>query len=170
MRIYLVGFMSSGKSTIGYQLAKNLRIPFLDTDRQVAALENATVAKIFETKGESYFRQKEQEVLHATFDVPQLVVATGGGTPCFYDNMSQMRKFGFTFYLELSLQKIIYRITNTPKERPLVSGKSPEELELVVNELFDMREKYYKSAHYVVDAANKNAVHYISRIMSGYMY
>lgn len=162
--------MSSGKSTLGYQLAKALSMPFFDIDRQVAAKEQQSVANIFEIHGQEYFRIKEQEALHSTFNFPHLVIATGGGTPCFYDNMDQMKNAGLTFYLKLPLKTLSDRLVQAKKKRPLVSGMPPDELENTVRKLFEVREPYYKQAHYTVDVDNKSAVYYMSRILSGHMY
>lgn len=170
MRIYLVGFMSAGKTTIGYQLSRLLCMPFMDIDKQIALEEGAAVTEIFENFGEAHFRKKEQAVLNATYKIPQLIVASGGGTPCFFDNMEQMKKAGFTFYLKLPIETIVHRLIKTNKERPLVSGKSPEELRTTVQKLFKEREYFYNQAQYAVDASNRNAIHYISRILSGHMY
>lgn len=170
MRVYLVGFMSSGKTTLGFQLARQLKMRFLDLDQYITNTEGDSVQEIFDKFGEPYFRKKEQEALHATFKLPQTVIATGGGTPVQYDNMDQMIKHGLTFYLKLPKEIIIHRIEKSARERPLVKNKTAEALDQFIETLFEKRKSFYEKAHFEVDASNKNALHYITRILSGYMY
>ncbi|ALO16217.1 shikimate kinase [Salinivirga cyanobacteriivorans] len=170
MRVYLVGFMSAGKTTLGFQLARHLRMRFMDLDQCISETEGDSVQDIFEKYGETYFRKKEQQALHNTFTVQQTVIATGGGTPVHFDNMEQMIKHGLTFYLQLPRESIIKRLEKSARERPLIKNKSQEELNRFIEELFEQRKAFYEKAHFEVDASNKNALHYITRILSGYMY
>lgn len=170
MRVYLVGFMGAGKTTIGYQLARNLAMQFIDTDQQIAREQKMPVDVLFAKHGENFFRRAEQKVLHQTFKITQGIISTGGGTPCFFDNMQQMKKNGLIFYLKLPENYILYRLQNSAKERPLINGKDSEKLAETIKILFEKRQSFYEQAHFAVDAANKNALHYISRILSGYMY
>lgn len=170
MRVYLVGFMSVGKTTLGYQLARQLNMRFLDLDQLIANREKQSVQEIFNSQGETYFRQIEKAALHTTFELPQTIVSTGGGTPAHFDNMKQMTKMGLTFYLKLPKKKIIERLELSVKERPLVKNKSPESLDKYIESLIDKRKKFYEMAHFEVDASNKNALHYITRILTGYMH
>ncbi len=170
MRVFLVGFMSAGKTTLGYQLARSLNMRFTDLDQLITRQLQKPIDALFAEHGEDGFREIEKNALHSTFKTPELVLATGGGTPCFFDNMDYMIKNGLAFYLKLPREIIIKRLLKSVKERPLVSGKSYEELETIVHDLYETRKKFYEKAQYSVDASNKNALHYIVRILSGYMY
>ena len=170
MRVYLVGFMGSGKTTIGYQLSRALHMPFIDIDQYITNKYEKTVQEIFDQHGEAHFRELEKSALYDSFQFPNAVISTGGGTPCFFDNINQMNNNGMTFYLKLPQEVILNRLQKSMRERPLVKDKSDEELKQVIRDLFETRRKYYEKAHYAVDAANKNALHYITRILSGYMH
>jgi shikimate kinase len=170
MRVYLVGFMGVGKTTIGYQLSRALNMPFVDIDQYITNKYNTSVQEIFEQQGEAHFREIEKSALYDSFQIPNAVISTGGGTPCFFDNIEQMNKNGMTFYLKLPEDVILNRLSNSMRERPLVKDKSEEELKEIVQNLFESRRSFYEKAHYEVDAANKNALHYITRILSGYMH
>ncbi|MDA3866041.1 MAG: shikimate kinase [Salinivirgaceae bacterium] len=170
MRIYLMGFMSSGKTTHGFQLAKALNLNFLDLDQYIEKKTKISVHELFQTRGEAYFRQLEREALDETFQMPHAVVSTGGGAPCFFDNVQAMNKNGITFYLKLPPKIILHRLQKSTRQRPLLANKTPEELAAYINQLLNERRTFYEQAHYTVDASNKNATHYITRILSGYMY
>lgn len=170
MRVYLVGFMSAGKTTIGYQLSRALNMPFVDTDQYIINKYKKTVQEIFNEHGEEYFRELEKSALHDSFHIPNAVISTGGGTPCFFDNIDQMNKNGMTFYLKLPQESILNRLQKSMRDRPLIKDKNEEELKQVIHDLFETRRKYYEKAYYAVDASNKNALHYITRILSGYMH
>lgn len=170
MRVYLIGFMTAGKTTMGFQLSRELGMQFSDLDQQIATQEQMPVKQIFEKYGENYFREKEKQVLHATFRQNQLIIATGGGTPCFFDNLTQMKKNGLIFYLKIPKELIINRIQKSFNKRPLAANQDTETLTTKVNTLYEKRKYFYQQAHFSVDATNKNALHYITRILSGYMY
>jgi shikimate kinase len=162
--------MSAGKTTIGYQLSKALNMRFVDLDQFITNQNNQSVQEIFDQKGESFFRELEKKALQESFKFPNAVISTGGGTPCFFDNMEQMNKNGMTFYLKLPQEVILKRLQKSMRERPLVKDKTEEELNATIRDLFESRRQYYEKAHYKVDASNKNALHYITRILSGYMH
>ncbi|MFO7863676.1 MAG: shikimate kinase [Salinivirgaceae bacterium] len=170
MRIYLMGFMSSGKTTHGFQLAKALSLSFLDLDQFIERKTKLSVPELFQTRGEACFRQLEREALHETFKMHNTVISTGGGAPCFFDNVQSMNKNGITFYLKLAPQIILKRLKKSTRQRPLLDDKTPEELVVYIKQLLNERQPFYEQAHYTVDASNKNATHYITRILSGYMH
>lgn len=162
--------MGAGKTTIGYQLSRALSMPFIDLDQYIIDQEKQSVQEIFEQYGEDHFRELEKKALHSTFKVSNAIISTGGGLPCFFNNIDQMNKNGMTFYLKLPQEVILKRLIKSMRERPLVKDKTEEELKETIHNLFESRRKYYEKAHYSVDAANKNALHYITRILSGYMH
>ena len=105
MRIYLVGFMGSGKSSLGQRVAANLEVPFFDTDSVIEAQAGMTIPEIFETFGELYFRQVESDILRQTTFYTKSLNATGGGLPCFEDNMAWMNVHGAVSYTHLDVYK-----------------------------------------------------------------
>lgn len=144
--IVLIGFMASGKTTLGKKLASRLGYTFVDTDTLVEQLTGKTVAMLFEQDGEAYFRAREREVLESLKALERYVIATGGGLPCFEDNMSLLNQIGLTIYLKTSPKSITQRLLVAKKPRPLAQGKNEEELLLFVSDLLKNREQYYSQA------------------------
>lgn len=145
-RIYLVGMMGVGKTTLGKQLAKQLRYSFLDTDKAIELSEGKSVAAIFEQHGELYFREIEQRVLKTTGTRNHIVIATGGGTPCYYNNIEWMNQHGTTIYLKAEASFIISRVSLFRDKRPLLKGKSDGELKKIIEDLLEARTPYYEAA------------------------
>ena len=154
MIIYLVGFMGSGKSTLGRHLAKYLNYKFIDLDAFFVSKEKIKIHEFFEKYGESAFRKTEYELLRQIDLSNNLIVATGGGTPCFSDNMDYMRKTGITVFLQLEASLLCKRLINSHTIRPMVIGKTKEELEKWAEEMVIKRAEYYKKAHIIIDARN----------------
>lgn len=156
MRIFLVGFMGCGKSYIGKKLAEMLEFQFADVDSVIENTETlpgtdkVTVAKIFSEKGESYFRQVESNILRGLGKWTEIVIATGGGAACFHDNMAWMNKNGITVYLKTSPELLTERLKNEIAHRPLLQGKTVEELIVFVNQKVSEREKFYNQAQIIV--------------------
>ncbi len=146
-RIYLIGMMGVGKSTLGKQLANALGYSFLDTDTQIAFIEGRSIQRIFDMEGESYFREAEQHILHQTATDVNSVIATGGGTPCFFDNMEWINTHGKSVYLEANAAFIISRVGQNTDKRPLLKGKETGELEPFIDQMLAEREPYYSCAH-----------------------
>lgn len=156
MRIYLIGFMAAGKTSNGKKLAHRLNYDFIDLDNFIENAEKMPVHEIFEQKGEDYFRLLEKEALGTTFLQENIVVSTGGGTPCYFDNMQQMNNFGLTIYFNLPYKMLLHRIKNSKTKRPLVEGKTPKELKKFVSELLKKRDPKYKSAKIIIERANSS--------------
>lgn len=146
-RVYLIGMMGVGKSTLGKQLANALGYSFLDLDKQIVFLEGRSIQHIFEQEGEDYFREAEQHMLHQTVNSNQTVIATGGGTPCFFDNMEWINKQGTSLYLEANTAFIVSRIRHNKDKRPLLKGKEEGELETFITHILAEREPFYSRAH-----------------------
>lgn len=138
--------MAVGKTTIGKQLSKALSLTFIDLDQLVEKNVRKSIPEIFESEGEASFRGAEKKALHQTFKLENVLVATGGGTPCFYDNMMQMNEHGTTIYLHMDPASIAYRLKHAKTERPLVKGKSLEELKEFVKSHLEERTNYYEEA------------------------
>ncbi|NLI24251.1 MAG: shikimate kinase [Bacteroidales bacterium] len=157
MRIFLIGFMGSGKSTIGHHLSRQLGWDFADTDKIIAFQTGLSIPEIFTRHGEPWFREKEREILLSLLSKDNTVIATGGGMPCFADNMEMMNRTGITVYLRLPPEVLSDRLLHGYRERPLLQNKTPEEISLYVAETLRKREPYYNKAALIVDAANKSA-------------
>lgn len=155
-RIVLIGYMASGKSSIGKKLAKKLHFDFVDTDQWIQEKEQKTIAEIFETAGESYFRALEQEAVNMLKDAENTVISTGGGLPCFNNNMDLLLNIGTCIYLKRDVNDLVNRIINSKTERPLANGKSNEELKSFVAEQLELREEFYKRAHFTADRTVQN--------------
>lgn len=157
MRIYLVGYMASGKSGTGKELAKLLDYPFLDTDALVAHKAGKTVSAIFSENGESYFRKLENEVLLETSQLPDAVVATGGGLPCHFGQMEWMNENGITVYLQATPAALSSRLLHSRNDRPLLAQVPDEQLTDKIRQQLEDREPYYLKATLKVEALNLRA-------------
>lgn len=150
MKIVLVGYMGSGKSTIGKLLAGNLDYDFIDLDDYIASSENMEIPKIFESKGEIYFRKKEYEYLNEILNTKDnFVLSTGGGTPCYGENMNAILEVTpNVFYLKVSIAGLINRLLSGKEHRPLIADIPNEELpEFVSKHLFE-RSYFYSQANH----------------------
>lgn len=151
MLIYLVGFMGCGKSTIGKKLANRLGYHFIDLDIYIEQKHMSPIAAIFQKQGEAHFRQLESKSLREIQGFGQ-VIATGGGTACFYDNMDWMNRQGTTIYLELSPEALFSRLVNVKYKRPSTKGLSDEELKQFIIQKLDERKPFYEQAKLKVNA------------------
>ena len=152
-RIILIGYMGAGKTTIGRALAKELDVPFYDLDWYIESRRHKTVAQIFAEEGEEAFRRIEHNMLHEVAEFEDVVISCGGGTPCFFDNMEYMNAQGQVVYLKAEPQVLIDHLRMGRTERPLLKGKSPEELEGFIKEQVRARESYYNQARYIFDVS-----------------
>ena len=117
MRIYLIGFMGSGKTSIGKRIAKILNYNFLDMDDYLERKFGKSIPDIFKDDGEGRFREMERETLHNTFEMKNVVIAAGGGTPCFFDNIEQINKYGVSYYLKRSVEFFVNKLLTSKTER-----------------------------------------------------
>ncbi len=150
-RIYLIGFMGSGKSTTGKKLASSLSWSFFDLDKRIEELAGMKIPEIFSEKGESFFRTIESETLRDLASETNAVISTGGGTPCFDNNMNFMLGSGLTVYLRLTTGQLKNRLANSSKARPLISNIGKDELEDYIHKKLNEREKWYTKAAITVD-------------------
>ena len=150
-RLFLVGFMASGKSTTGRRIARKYGYDFIDLDAYIEKRYFKTIAQIFAEKGEDGFRQIESSLLDEVMGFEHVIVACGGGTPCFFDNMERMNKAGVTVYLNASAVDLCQYLKQSGlNKRPLVKDKSDEELLLYVQSSLQKRAPYYEKALYTV--------------------
>jgi len=152
LKVVLLGYMASGKSTVGKQLAKRLNTNFIDLDDEIQKKVDKTISQIFKDEGELFFRKKESEVLNMILDQEEgFVLALGGGTPCYGVNMNDIiSKTPHSIYLKLTVGSLTARIVAEKEHRPLVAKISSEDLpEFVGKHLFE-RAPFYLQAHHVV--------------------
>jgi len=152
MKIFLIGFMGCGKTTIGKQLAQDTGFDFVDTDRLIEKQQGLTISEIFEQHGEAYFRELERKMLLFLQSWnSSIVVATGGGMPCCGDNIDVMLACGKVAYLKTSPQKLAKRLIISQSERPLIKGKTETELKKYISEQLAIREKFYNRANITIE-------------------
>jgi len=156
MLIYLIGLPSSGKSTLGKELASTLCYDYIDLDQKIEEYEQMTIPEIFAQKGENHFREIEKKVLHQCSNRLRLVIATGGGAPCFFDNMNFILAKGISFYLDISVDEIIERLNKAQAQdnRPLLAGKNKEQLRQELVEKKAIRSPYYQRANHCIEDNN----------------
>ncbi len=154
--IFLIGYMGCGKSTVGKKLSKKLNYDFIDMDDAITGMTGKSVSEIFEQDGEDAFRQLEHSVLKSLCQRNYLVVSTGGGAPCFFDNMSLMNASGITVYLQMHPKSLAQRLADSPTIRPLLSGASKEELPEIIAGHLSHRERFYNRAKIVMKGENLN--------------
>lgn len=159
MKIFLIGMPGSGKSSLGRQLADSLSLPFIDLDEIITAKENRDIPEIFATQGEDYFRIKERKALHGINDVyEEFVMATGGGAPCFFDNMAYINKNGTSIFIDVEPRVIANRLTEEDlEERPLFSNVERDDLEKELITKLEKRKPYYLQAQYTVRGSDLRA-------------
>lgn len=150
-RVYLTGFMGTGKSTIGKLLSQQLDYRFLDTDDLIEKESGMTIDEIFKTHNEEYFRELERKVLLSTFNLKKAVISTGGGLAAYQDNMKLIKANGMAVTLCASPEVIISRIAGDDNIRPLLQG---EDRKHKLNVLMQKRAYYYIAAHFVIDTTN----------------
>ncbi|MEM6967100.1 MAG: shikimate kinase [Bacteroidota bacterium] len=144
MRLFILGFMGCGKSYSGRRLAEKFNIDFIDLDQYIEEKEKRSIKAIFEKEGEDYFRRVEKQCLHEMKNKAMAVIAVGGGTPCFFDNMKWMNKMGITVFLETSVQVLASRLEKAMAGRPLLKGFSKKELVNFIEKKLEERKPFYE--------------------------
>lgn len=146
--------MGSGKTTIGIRLAQELNLQFIDLDHFLENRYRKTIGQIFAEKGETVFREMERRVLEEVIGFENIVISTGGGVPCFFDNMQLMNRMGTTVYLKVSVDELAKRLELCKSTRPLIKDKNLEELRLFIAENLEKRSAFYEQAIISFDAEN----------------
>ncbi len=142
--------MGCGKSTLGRRLSKHTGIQFIDMDNYIEERNCKTVPQIFAEEGEAEFRKKEQKALQELSEFTNIIIATGGGAPCFFDNMDLMNKTGKTIYMNIDPAILADRLLKSKTERPLIKGKSRDELVRFIDETLKKRNEFYTQAQYQI--------------------
>lgn len=146
-RIFLVGYMGSGKTTIGRELSKKLGFEFIDTDIYIENRFHKTINEIFATMGEEKFRQIETNILKEVSDFENVIIAAGGGTPCFNNNMEIMKEKGIVIFLNPDLDELTYRLNLVKATRPLIKDKTEAEMRGFIEKMLPARLPFYTQAH-----------------------
>ena len=152
-RIILIGYMGSGKTTVGKALSKETGMMFYDLDWYIESRMHKTVAQIFAERGEEGFRKIEYNMLHEVAEFEDVIISCGGGTPCFFDNIDYLNGQGDVCYLKATPEVLYKHLLMGKVERPLIKGKSPEELIKFITEQVGKREEFYAKARYTLDVS-----------------
>ena len=153
IRIILIGYMGAGKTTVGKALAKALGVTFYDLDWYISSRMRKTIAQIFEERGEDGFRQIERNMLHEVAEFEDVVISCGGGTPCYFDNIDYMNEKAPVVYLKADPEVLYKHLAMSKNDRPLLRGKSQEELITFIREQLEKRNPYYTKARYTLDVS-----------------
>ncbi len=145
-RIYLIGYMGAGKTTLGKKLAKVVDANFIDLDKFIECKYHKTVPDIFEEHGEEGFRLIEQSALLEVSEIENVIISTGGGAPCFFDNMKVMNDSGLTIYIKATPEELASRLRASKTVRPIVASKTDDELIPFIAKHLTEREEYYNQA------------------------
>lgn len=156
-RIFLIGYMGSGKTTLGKKLAARLGYQFIDLDHAFEEQQGMSIAQFFSKHGEDAFRQKESALLKEVNYPEKTIISTGGGLPCFFDNMAWMNANGYTIYIKLNAKVLAGRLESGKEERPLLRDKQGEALIAFIDEKLAEREPFYSQARLVVNDMNLSA-------------
>lgn len=151
--IFLIGYMGCGKTTLGRALAKALRMQFIDLDFYITQRFRKSINELFAEKGEAEFRRIEREMLHEAGEFADTVIACGGGTPCHFDNIDYMNSRGTTIWLQVNRDRLIERLVLGAHKRPLMAGKSREEIGVLLDTMLEERTTFYSKAVMTIDSS-----------------
>lgn len=155
MKIFLIGFMGSGKTSLGKKLAGAMQVQFFDLDQKIEEYTAKDIPTIFQQQGEGVFRQIEAEILRKTIDLNQhFVLSCGGGTPCFHQNMEYMKSLGTTIFLDVDQEILLGRLRKNNSGRPLITKMSDDEMKRFIEGQISERRKYYLQSKYILNANN----------------
>jgi shikimate kinase len=152
MRIYLIGFMGSGKTYWGKAVSQKLNLPFFDLDEQIVASEGKSINDIFAEEGEEYFRLKEKEVLYIISESHEsFIMAAGGGTPCYYNNIDYMKKMGTAVWINISVDLLFNRLIKEKAHRPLLRDFTDDQLRSYIIKKYSDRKIFYQQASIIIN-------------------
>ncbi|MBR6129588.1 MAG: shikimate kinase [Bacteroidaceae bacterium] len=152
-RIVLIGYMGSGKTTVGRALAKEIGMPFYDLDWYIESRMRKKISQIFAKRGEEGFRKIECHMLHEVAEFEDVVISCGGGTPCFFDNIDYLNQQAQVVYLRCEPEVLHKHLLMGKGDRPLLKGKTPDELITFIRQQLESREPYYNKARYTLDVS-----------------
>ena len=145
-RIFLIGYMGAGKTTLGKALAHRMNLSYIDTDNYIEKRYHKKISEIFATEGEERFRNIEHRMIKEISEIEDVIVSTGGGLPCFNDNMTVMNSLGITVYLETSVEELAARLKVSRNVRPILKNRTGNELIAFIKESLDKRKTFYELA------------------------
>ncbi|MBA2746534.1 MAG: shikimate kinase [Flavisolibacter sp.] len=152
MKIFLIGFMGCGKTHWGRALSQKLSFPFFDLDEKIVEKEEKSIAEIFDEQGEEYFRLLEKEVLYMLTESHEIfVMATGGGTPCFYNNIDYLKSKGTVVWINCSVDCLFSRLSREKDQRPLITSIPDDQLKSYIVKKFSNRKIFYQQAHIILN-------------------
>lgn len=154
--------MGAGKTTLGKAMARELGVPFIDLDWYIEERMHKSIRELFTERGEASFRELERSMLHEAGEFENVIISTGGGTPCFYDNMEYMNKHGQTVFLDVHPDVLFRRLRIATQQRPILQGKTDEELRTFIIEALDKRAPFYTQARYRFDGGHLESHHQIA--------
>lgn len=154
IRIFLTGYMGAGKTTLGKAFARELNVPFIDLDWYIEERFHKSIRELFVERGEASFRELERNMLHEVSEFEDVIISTGGGTPCFFDNMDYMNGHGQTVFLDVHLDILFNRLRVATHQRPILQGKTDEELRAFIADALEKRAPFYVQARYHFDAGH----------------
>lgn len=157
MRVFLVGYMGVGKTTIGKKLASFLNLEFIDLDKVIENETQLSISNIIINSGEEYFREREREALLNLENKKNILIATGGGAPCYLDNMDLINKLGRSVYLKLDVKSLVNRLQASASKRPLLKDVSAKDLPAFIAAHLKQREPWYEQADFSFNTLNFTA-------------
>lgn len=161
-RIFLVGYMGSGKTTLGKAYARVNEMEFIDLDWYIEERMHKTIGELFAERGESGFRELERKMLHEVGEFENVMIACGGGTPCFYDNMDYMNGVGDTVFLDVCPDVLFRRLKIAKAKRPLLADKTDTELMDFIVEALEKRLPFYTRARFRFNAEELESIRQVS--------
>lgn len=161
VRIFLTGYMGAGKTTLGKAFAREMGLSFIDLDWYIEERFHRTIGQLFAERGEEGFRLLERNMLHEAGDFENVVISTGGGTPCFFDNMDYMNAQGRTVFLDVDIETLFRRLRVATQQRPILQGKSDAELRDFIVKALAGRMPFYGKAHYRFDGSRLESLQQI---------
>lgn len=149
IRIFLIGYMGAGKTTLGKAFARAMGLTFVDLDWYIEERYHKTIRQLFTERGEDGFRELEKRMLHEVGDFENVVISVGGGTPCFFDNVEYMNRVGETVFLDVAVDVLFRRLKVAKQQRPLLAEKNDEELMAFIVDALQNRLPFYTQAKHV---------------------
>ena len=166
IRIFLTGYMGAGKTTLGRAFARAAGLQFIDLDWYIEERFHRSVGELFAERGEAGFRTLERNMLHEVGEFENVLISTGGGAPCFFDNMEYMNAQGQTVFLDVQVDVLFRRLRVATQQRPILQGKSDEELRDFIGTALEKRRGSYEQARYRFDASQLESRHQIAESVS----
>ena len=152
VRIFLTGYMGAGKTTLGKAFARKMNVPFVDLDWYIEERFHKTVGELFTERGETGFRELERNMLHEVSEFENVVISTGGGAPCFFDNMEFMNRVGKTVFLDVHPDVLFRRLRIAKQQRPILQGKEDDELKAFIIRALEQRAPCSAQEQYIFRA------------------